>query len=69
MLTGPNTLASHRQRLGGFIYQDSEDIHRFEGLRSFKEKFRPVWTPHHIACGHALAVTHAFRLGKAHWRL
>lgn len=55
-----NALASPWQRLGGFLYEHGEDFYHFEGLRDYKEKFRPVWTPHYIACAHGLGVARAF---------
>jgi phosphatidylglycerol lysyltransferase len=32
------------------IYRHGEEFFNFEGLRAFKEKFDPVWTPQYIAC-------------------
>ncbi len=55
-----HALASPWQRLGGFVYEHGEDIYHFEGLRSFKEKFHPVWTPNYIACARGLGVAQAF---------
>lgn len=55
-----HALASPWQRIGGFVYEYGEDVYHFEGLRSFKEKFRPVWTPNYIACARGLGVAHAF---------
>ncbi|MEO1092447.1 MAG: bifunctional lysylphosphatidylglycerol flippase/synthetase MprF [Pseudomonadota bacterium] len=57
-LTG---LADHRlattwNRIGTTIYRHGEEFYRFEGLRSFKEKFEPVWTPQYIACPGGFAV-------------
>jgi phosphatidylglycerol lysyltransferase len=43
-------LASTWNRLGTFIYRRGDEIYNFEGLRAFKEKFGPVWTPQYIAC-------------------
>ena len=36
-------------RVGGFIYTHGERFYNFEGLRSFKQKFDPVWSPHYLA--------------------
>ena len=55
-----HALASPWQRLGSFVYEHGEDIYHFEGLRSFKEKFQPVWTPDYIACDRGLGVARAF---------
>lgn len=49
-------LASSWNRIGTMIYRRGEDFYHFEGLRSFKEKFSPVWTPHYLACPGGLAV-------------
>lgn len=43
-------LASTWNRLGTFIYRRGDEIYNFEGLRAFKEKFGPVWTPQYLAC-------------------
>lgn len=55
-----NALASVWQRLGGFVYEHGETMYHFEGLRSFKEKFQPVWTPNYIACQDGFGVARAF---------
>jgi phosphatidylglycerol lysyltransferase len=52
-------LASSWQRLGGFIYEHGERFYHFEGLRSFKEKFHPVWSPNYIVCKGGLGVARA----------
>ena len=49
-------LASSWNRIGTMIYQHGEEIYHFEGLRSFKEKFGPAWTPNYVACPGGLAV-------------
>ena len=43
-------LASTWNRLGAFIYRRGEEFYNFEGLRAFKQKFDPVWTPQYMAC-------------------
>jgi len=49
-------LATSWNRIGTMIYRRGEDFYHFEGLRAFKEKFGPVWTPHYLACPGGLAV-------------
>ncbi|MDU9004581.1 bifunctional lysylphosphatidylglycerol flippase/synthetase MprF [Sedimentitalea todarodis] len=48
-------LSSLWNRIGGFIYEHGEQVYHFEGLRSFKEKFDPVWTPNYLASPGGLA--------------
>ncbi len=43
-------LASRWNRLGAFIYKSGADLYHFDGLKAFKEKFDPVWTPHYMIC-------------------
>ncbi|WP_347312675.1 bifunctional lysylphosphatidylglycerol flippase/synthetase MprF [Defluviimonas sp. SAOS-178_SWC] len=43
-------------RMGGLLYEHGEHFYRFEGLRAFKQKFDPVWTPHYLASPGGLAV-------------
>ena len=49
-------LASTWNRIGTFIYRRGDEIYNFEGLRAFKQKFSPVWTPQYIACPGGLAI-------------
>jgi phosphatidylglycerol lysyltransferase len=43
-------------RLGSFLYQHGETLYNFQGLRAYKEKFRPVWEPHYLAYPGGLAL-------------
>ncbi|MEO9779199.1 MAG: bifunctional lysylphosphatidylglycerol flippase/synthetase MprF [Sedimentitalea sp.] len=48
-------LSSLWNRIGGFIYEHGEHVYHFEGLRSFKQKFDPDWTPNYLASPGGLA--------------
>ena len=43
-------LASTWNRFGTFIYRYAEGVYNFEGLRAYKQKFAPSWTPQYLAC-------------------
>lgn len=49
-------LASMWNRLGTFIYRRGDEFYNFEGLRAFKQKFDPVWTPQYLVCPNGLAM-------------
>ena len=49
-------LASTWNRVGTFIYKRGDEFYNFEGLRAFKQKFEPVWTPQYLACPRGLAL-------------
>ncbi|MBL8584050.1 MAG: bifunctional lysylphosphatidylglycerol flippase/synthetase MprF [Rhizobiaceae bacterium] len=52
-------LASTWSRIGTFIYKRGDEFYNFEGLRAFKQKFDPVWTPQYLACRGGLALPQA----------
>ncbi|MHC5307144.1 bifunctional lysylphosphatidylglycerol flippase/synthetase MprF [Bartonella sp. LJL80] len=45
-----NRLAARWHRIGSFIYRRGRDLYHFDGLKTFKDKFDPVWTPHYLIC-------------------
>lgn len=47
-------LAGLWNRVGRFAYDHGERFYHFEGLRGFKEKFDPVWSPNYLASPHGL---------------
>ena len=42
-------LAPIWSRVGSFAYQHGNRFYHFEGLRAYKQKFDPVWTPNYLA--------------------
>lgn len=43
-------------RFGRLVYQYGEHFYNFRGLRQYKEKFHPVWTPRYLASPGGLAL-------------
>jgi phosphatidylglycerol lysyltransferase len=43
-------------RLGRFLYQHGETFYNFQGLRAYKEKFKPTWEPRYLAYPGGLAL-------------
>ncbi len=43
-------LASRWNRFGSFLYRRGQNLYHFDGLKAFKDKFDPVWTPHYLVC-------------------
>ena len=42
-------LASLWNRLGTFMYEHGDAIYNFQGLRAYKDKFKPIWEPRYLA--------------------
>jgi len=49
-------LAPTWHKVGSLIFRRGEEFYPFEGLRAYKQKFNPVWTPHYLACRGSLAL-------------
>ena len=43
-------------RVGAFVYRHAEHFYNFEGLRRYKAKYGPVWTPLYLASPGGLAL-------------
>lgn len=52
-------LASTWHRFGSFLYRRGKEFYHFEGLKAFKEKFGPVWTPQYLICPPGLGTARA----------
>lgn len=46
-------------RIGSFIFHHGENFYNFKGIRSYKEKFNPVWRPRFMAVPNGLALPRA----------
>ena len=44
-----HALAPLWHRIGTLVFQHGEHFYNFEGLRAYKEKFHPQWTPKYLA--------------------
>jgi len=50
------TLAPLWSRLGAFVFQHGEHFYNFQGLRAYKDKFDPEWSPKYLASPGGLAL-------------
>ncbi|HEX4210529.1 MAG TPA: bifunctional lysylphosphatidylglycerol flippase/synthetase MprF [Candidatus Binataceae bacterium] len=46
-------LSSQWHRIGGLLWRHAGPVYNFQGLRSFKHKFRPTWEPRYLAASGA----------------
>jgi len=49
-------LAPMWARAGAFLFRHGEHFYNFEGLRQYKEKFHPAWSPRYLACPGPIAL-------------
>ena len=52
-------LASVWTRIGTMVYRRGDEFYSFEGLRNFKDKFGPVWSPVYMTCPGGLSIPRA----------
>jgi phosphatidylglycerol lysyltransferase len=50
------TLAPLWSRAGALLFRHGEHFYNFQGLRDYKEKFTPIWTPRYLASPGGLAL-------------
>ena len=48
--------ASVWNKMGALVFRYGENFYNFQGLREYKEKFKPVWEPRYIACPGGLTI-------------
>jgi phosphatidylglycerol lysyltransferase len=49
-------LAPLWSRMGAIVFDHGEQLYNFQGLRSFKDKFDPIWEPRYLAAPGGLAL-------------
>jgi phosphatidylglycerol lysyltransferase len=57
---GDSPMAPFWNRLGAFVFNHGETVYNFQGLRQYKEKFCPVWSPRYLAAPGGLAMPVVF---------
>lgn len=53
---GARRLAPRWHQVGGFLFRHGEHFYNFQGLRRYKEKFGPVWTPRYLLAPGGMAL-------------
>jgi phosphatidylglycerol lysyltransferase len=53
---GSDKLAPLWERAGALVFRYGDSFYNFEGLRRYKAKFDPVWTPRYLVCPGGLAL-------------
>lgn len=53
-------MAPFWNRLGAFVFNHGEHFYNFQGLRQYKEKYTPVWSPRYLASPGGLAMPVVF---------
>jgi phosphatidylglycerol lysyltransferase len=49
-------LAPIMSRVGRLLFERGEDIYNFQGVRRFKDKYDPLWSPKYIAAARKWAI-------------
>jgi lysylphosphatidylglycerol synthetase-like protein (DUF2156 family) len=49
-------LAPIMSRVGSLLFERGEEIYNFQGVRRFKDKYDPVWSPRYIAAARKWAI-------------
>jgi phosphatidylglycerol lysyltransferase len=53
---GARRLAPRWHQVGGFVFRHGEHFYNFQGLRRYKEKFAPVWSPRYLLAPGGIAL-------------
>jgi phosphatidylglycerol lysyltransferase len=53
---GARRLAPRWHQVGGFVFRHGEHFYNFQGLRRYKAKFGPVWTPRYLLAPGGMAL-------------
>lgn len=51
-----SSMAPFWNRLEAFVFNHGENFYNFQGLRQYKEKFNPIWSPRYLASPGGLAM-------------
>ena len=53
---GARRLAPRWHQVGGFVFRHGEHFYNFQGLRRYKAKFAPVWSPRYLVAPGGIAL-------------